>query len=103
MNKKLKNLFLAGALVLGFAGMAVSCKDYQPDIDALDTRLAKVESALQDLQNQIKAGYILTNVTSGADGSVTLTLNNGSNYTIPAGKDGAAGAKGEKGDKGDKG
>ena len=51
MNKKIKNLFLAGALVLGFAGMAVSCKDYQPDIDALDSRLTKVESALQDLQN----------------------------------------------------
>ena len=35
--------------------MAVSCKDYQPDIDALDSRLTKVESALQDLQNQINS------------------------------------------------
>ena len=35
MNKKIKNLFLAGALVLGFAGVAVSCTDYDDDINKL--------------------------------------------------------------------
>ena len=42
MNKKLTNLFLGGALFAALAGTAVSCKDYDGDIDDLDARVEKL-------------------------------------------------------------
>ena len=51
MNKKFKNLFLAGAIVLGLAGVAVSCTDYDGDINDLTERVKKLESTVSDLQD----------------------------------------------------
>ena len=60
--KQFKNLILAGALVLGLAGFAVSCDKYGDDIDNLQTqidnqnkslsdKLAAVESSIASLQS----------------------------------------------------
>ena len=60
--KRFKNLILAGALVLGLAGFAVSCDKYGDDIDSLQTqidnqnkslsdKLAAVESSIASLQS----------------------------------------------------
>ena len=60
--KQFKNLILAGALVLGLAGFAVSCDKYGEDIDNLQTqidnqnkslsdKLAAVESSIASLQS----------------------------------------------------
>jgi len=55
MNKKIKNLFLAGVLVLGFAGVAVSCTDYDDDINALKQTNTELSAKIADLQSQITA------------------------------------------------
>ena len=96
--KQFKNLILAGALVLGLAGFAVSCDKYGDDIDELTSRVGKLETQLTDLQTKIDAGVIVTGVTQTA-GGVTIQTSNGT-YTITNGE---KGEKGEKGDKGDQG
>ena len=99
--KQFKNLILAGALVLGLAGFAVSCDKYGDDIDELTSRVGKLETQLTDLQTKIDAGVIVTGVTQTA-GGVTIQTSNGT-YTITNGEKGEKGEKGDKGDQGEKG
>ena len=73
MNKKFKNLFLAGAIVLGLAGVAVSCTDYDGDINDLTERVKKLESTVSDLQTAINNGAVITDVTPITNG-VKVTL-----------------------------
>ena len=96
MNKKIKNLFLAGALVLGFAGVAVSCTDYDDDINKLKEENSQLASTIKDLQSKIDAGCVITGVTATDDGLV-ITTSDGKTYTITNGKDGAPGAPGAPG------
>ncbi len=108
MNKKFKNLFLAGALILGFAGVAVSCTDYDDDINKLQTEKAdKTElSALQQtvsgLQTSINAGYVITGVSalSGEPGGWRFTTSDGKTYDVFNGKDGKNGENGTNGENG---
>ena len=126
MNKKFKNLFLAGAIVLGLAGVAVSCTDYDGDINDLTERVKKLESTVSDLQTAINNGAVITDVTPITNG-VKVTLSNGKSFDVTNGKDGNDGkdgsvvtigangnwfidgkdtgfaSKGDKGDKGDPG
>lgn len=103
MNKKIKNLFLAGVLVLGFAGVAVSCTDYdddinkmQDDIAAQASTIASLKTTVDQLQSSINAGAVITSVTelSGEPGGWKVTLSDGKTFDI---KNGAKGADGEKG------
>lgn len=96
MNKKLTNLFLGGALFAALAGTAVSCKDYDGDIDDLDARVEKLESTLKDLKAQISAGAVVTGVESVSNG-VKVTLSDGKTFTLTNGKDGKDGANGKDG------
>lgn len=96
MNKKIKNLFLAGALVLGFAGVAVSCTDYDDDINKLKEENSQLASTIKDLQSKINAGCVITGVTATDDGLV-ITTSDGKTYTITNGKDGAPGKDGKDG------
>lgn len=93
MNKKIKNLFLAGALVLGFAGVAVSCTDYDDDINKLKEENSQLASTIKDLQSKINAGCVITGVTATDDG-LEITTSDGKTYTITNGKDGASGKDG---------
>ena len=106
MNKKFKNLFLAGALVLGLAGVAVSCTDYDDDINklqsdqqALSGQVSSLQGTVQELQNKINNGFVITGVTplSGEPGGWKFTTSDGKTYEV------TNGAKGDKGDKGDPG
>ena len=99
MNKKLTNLFLGGALFAALAGTAVSCKDYDGDIDDLDARVEKLESTLKDLKAQISAGAVVTGVESVSNG-VKVTLSDGKTFTLTNGKDGANGTNGKDGKNG---
>lgn len=99
MNKKLTNLFLGGALFAALAGTAVSCKDYDGDIDDLDARVEKLESTLKDLKAQISAGAVVTGVESVSNG-VKVTLSDGKTFTLTNGKDGANGKDGVNGTNG---
>ncbi|MBP5486360.1 MAG: hypothetical protein J6Y06_01815 [Bacteroidales bacterium] len=103
MNKKIKNLFLAGALVLGFAGVAVSCTDYDKDINDLqqkisaqETKISTLETNVNSLQSAINAGAVITSVTplSGETGGWKFTLSDGKSYDVT---NGAAGAPGKDG------
>ena len=102
MNKKLTNLFLGGALFAALAGTAVSCKDYDGDIDDLDARVEKLESTLKDLKAQISAGAVVTGVESVSNG-VKVTLSDGKTFTLTNGKDGKDGANGTNGTNGTNG
>lgn len=96
MNKKFKNLFLAGAIVLGLAGVAVSCTDYDGDINDLTERVKKLESTVSDLQTAINNGAVITDVTPITNG-VKVTLSNGKSFDVTNGKDGNDGAPGAPG------
>ena len=109
MNKKIKNLFLAGALVLGFAGVAVSCTDYDDDINKLQQQIAQQESTISSLTSQvgtlqgaIDAGAVIKTVTaiSGEPGGWKFTLSDGSTYEISNGAKGADGKNGTNGTNG---
>ena len=106
MNKKFKNLFLAGALVLGLAGVAVSCTDYDDDINKLQSDIqntngtvSTLQGTVQELQNKINSGFVITSVAplSGEPGGWKFTTSDGKTYDV------TNGAKGDKGDKGDPG
>lgn len=96
MNKKFKNLFLAGAIVLGLAGVAVSCTDYDGDINDLTERVKKLESTVSDLQTAINNGAVITDVTPITNG-VKVTLSNGKSFDVTNGKDGNDGKDGVDG------
>lgn len=101
MNKKFLSAVLFGALMVTSTGTFVSCKDYDDDIDRIDTELGDLKSKLDALQTEFNAGKYITNVATTAEG-ITITLNDGSSYPITNGKDGAPGAPGEAGAAGDK-
>ncbi len=112
-------------LTLGAAGSLVSCKDYDGDIDRLQTQIDGISVTVGELQAKINDGNYIKNVVPAANGGLTVTLGNGETYTIgqkgepgdswTIGTDGywykngsktdyrAIGEKGEKGDKGDTG
>ena len=103
MNKKIKNLFLAGALVQGLAGVTVSCTDYDKDINDLQDKITNVEgtvttlsSSVAALQSAINAGAVITSVAETGEG-YTVTLSDGKSFSIKHGKDGKNGDPGKDG------
>lgn len=109
MNKKIKNLFLAGALVVGLAGVAVSCTDYDDDINKLQTDVSgvktdvtKLQGDVKALQDAINAGSVITKVEPKKAGEDTDLPNGGIVFTLSDGKvfKIANGAKGEQGEAG---
>ena len=88
--KKFFRMVMALSLV-GGAFAFTGCTDYEDDINALDDRVSALESTVADLQSKIDAGAVITDVTETADG-VTVTLSDGSTFTISNGKAGAPGS-----------
>lgn len=91
MKKYLNNLF-AVAFVAVMAMFTSCSEDYQADIDSLSDRVSALESTVDDLNDQISAGAVITSVTSTTSGC-TFTLSNGNTYTVTNGED----ATGESG------
>ncbi|WP_242385736.1 PL29 family lyase N-terminal domain-containing protein [Phocaeicola sartorii] len=96
MNKKFLSAILFGALMVSSTGTFVSCKDYDDDIDGLNSRVDGIESQIKDLEAKINAAKWITSVTP-AIGGFTVAFSDGSSYTITNGKDGAAGEAGAAG------
>ena len=87
MNKKFINGLLLATLMVGSAGSFTSCKDYDDDINNLQGQIDGVIKDVAQLQEMIKAGSVITNVTSNNDG-IVITLSDGKSYTITNGKNG---------------
>lgn len=119
-----------GALTIASVSTFTSCKDYDDDINNLQSQIDALSKTLSELQTKINDGYILKNVESDGNGGIIVTVTkNGKDtpYNIKQGEQGAAGkdadvwkigengywykndtkteyyALGTKGDKGDKG
>lgn len=96
MKKSFFSSVLFGLLVMGTAGTVSSCKDYDDDINNLQTQIDNLNKLVKDLQTKIESGSVITSVTP-TTGGVQITLSDGKSYTITNGKDGATGAAGKDG------
>ena len=127
MNKKFLSAILFGALMVSSTGTFVSCKDYDDDIDNLQTQITANTDAIKKLQDLVGQGKWVTSI-AGIENGISVTMNDGTTAQILGtnGKDGNDGkpgtvvtivdgywafdgvkseypAKGDKGDKGDDG
>ncbi|WP_321519643.1 hypothetical protein [uncultured Bacteroides sp.] len=99
MRKKyfLSRLAIFGLLTLGTTTTFVSCsKDYDGDIANLQTQITANTKAISDIQTLLNSGQWVKSVTAVTNG-VTITLGNGTAYTITNGATGATGAAGATG------
>ena len=133
MKRKYFSALLMGALTIASVSTFTSCKDYDDDINNLQSQIDALSKTLSELQTKINDGSILKSVESDGNGGIIVTVTkNGTDtsYNIKqgvqgaAGKDGdvwkigengywykndtkteyyALGTKGDKGDQGDKG
>ena len=81
--------------MLGTTGTFTSCKDYDDDINNLQTQVDGIKADLKTLQDKVNAGKYVTNVTKSGDG-IVITWNDNSTSTIETikgdkGEDGKAG------------
>ena len=99
MNKKFLSAILFGALMVTSTGTFVSCKDYDDDIDAINTELGELKSQIAELQSTVNNGDYVTDVTKTADGKgMTFTFSKGKTVTVALDvKDGVDGKPGEAG------
>ena len=122
MKRKYLSALLMGALTIASVSTFTSCKDYDDDISGLQSQIDQLKKTIDEINSQITAGSVLTDVVKN-DNGITVKLSNGKTYDITNGKDGKAGsvvkivdgvwyiddvstglnAKGDKGDKGDQG
>ena len=95
MNKKFLSAILFGAMLATSAGTFVSCKDYDDDINNLQTQIDKNSSAIAELQKLVGSGKWVSSISSIENG-FTVTMSDGSSHQIKGinGKDGADGKDG---------
>ena len=95
MKRKFVKVMFFGALALSTVTY-VGCKDYDDDIDNLQTQIDANKASIADLQKFVDAGNWVKSVEP-VTGGFKVTFNDGKSYSI------INGAKGDKGDKGDTG
>ena len=93
MKRKYFSALLMGALTVASVSTFTSCKDYDDDIQNLQTQIDANKSAIEEISKLIKAGSVITSVDKATSG-VTVKLSNGETFTINNGKDGEAGTPG---------
>lgn len=81
-------------MLAGFAFTA--CNDVETEISGLESRVEALENSVKDLQAQITAGAVITDVTNTA-GGVKVTLSNGKSFELTNGTNGTNGANGANG------
>ena len=85
MKRKFVKVMFFGALAL-FSVTYVGCKDYDDDIDNLQTQIDANKASIAELQNFVKEGKWVTNVEQITDG-FKITFNDNKSYSITSGKD----------------
>ena len=85
----------ASVLLLSSMGLFFpSCSDdYDDDISRLEQEIAANAAAIQQIQDLVKSGSVISNVESSANG-VTVTLSNGKTFEITNGTNGIDGTPG---------
>lgn len=86
MKRKFVKVMFFGALALSTVTY-VGCKDYDDDIDNLQTQIDAVKVSLEELQAKVNSGSVITNVAKGENG-ITVTLSDGKSYELTNGKNG---------------
>lgn len=85
-----------GALSLAVSTAVTSCKDYDDDIDNLQTQIDANKASIADLQKFVNEGKWVKGVES-VTGGFKITFSDGQSYTVVNGKDGAKGETGAQG------
>lgn len=81
MRKKYLSALLFGALLFASAGTFTSCKDYDDDINNLQTQITANAQGIEELKNLINGGDYVTNIEKSAEGLV-VTFKNAGTQTI---------------------
>ena len=81
MRKKYLSALLFGALLFASAGTFTSCKDYDDDINNLQTQITANAQGIEELKSLVENGDYVTNVEKSADGLV-ITFKNAGTQTI---------------------
>lgn len=87
-----------GALTIASVSTFTSCKDYDDDINNLQSQIDALSKTLSELQTKINDGSILKSVESDGNGGIIVTVTkNGkdTSYNIKQGVQGAAGKDGD--------
>ena len=85
MKRKFVKVMFFGALALSTVTY-VGCKDYDDDINNLQTQIDANKASIAELQNFVKEGKWVTNVEQITDG-FKITFNDNKSYSITSGKD----------------
>ena len=85
MKRKFVKVMFFGALALSTVTY-VGWKDYDDDIDNLQTQIDANKASIAELQNFVKEGKWVTNVEQITDG-FKITFNDNKSYSITSGKD----------------
>ena len=85
MKRKFVKVMFFGALALSTVTY-VGCKDYDDDIDNLQTQIDANKASIAELQNFVKEGKWVTNIEQITDG-FKITFNDNKSYSITSGKD----------------
>ena len=96
MRKKYLSALLFGALLFASAGTFTSCKDYDADINNLQTQITANADAIKALQSKVDAGKWVTEVAAITNG-FKITFSDGQSFEVVNGADGANGANGADG------
>ena len=81
MRKKYLSALLFGALLFASAGTFTSCKDYDDDINNLQTQVTANADAIKALQDLVNSGKYVTAV-SGNENVITFTFTDGTTQQV---------------------
>ena len=96
MKKKILTSLLMGAFLFASTSVVTSCKDYDDDINNLQTQIDNLQKIVGDINAAIGKGYYLTDVKPIANG-VEIFTSNGGDFKITNGADGKDGKDGVDG------
>ncbi|WP_113745265.1 hypothetical protein [Bacteroides ilei] len=82
MRKKYLSALLFGALLFASAGTFTSCKDYDDDINNLQTQITANADAIKALQELVNNGDYVTKVAKNADGNLVFTFSKSGDQII---------------------
>lgn len=97
-NKMKRKMFfrLAVTCLVAVSALIACTKDYESDIKELQNKVDGLSKQVADLDQLIKDGYVITDV-SPITGGTRVTLSNGDTFDVTNGKDGKDGNDGKDG------